>query len=357
MLTEIQKMNNHSSKSSLKNSSKSSFDVSLSFESDEFGYSVSSSEIFESSFPSETSKSFPEDDSFSKFGNCDSKIDFTDNKTNMEVVKTELDSEIPIPPLTEEYPSQLSSPKTSPLNSPKVTRYYMPERDAQGQGQWKFTQRSFNRASQISLPKFSRNFQERKFSHEIEYDKKTFMEHKKSDSITPFVKNMNSHCSSCNDTKVMRNGLRNTVISAENSLLVAKNSMLIDDHGLIQKKRKVKQPVIEIRKNNQVRFGAPLSVIEIITESFNFTKYIDKMDLYLELEQFNILEFAKNSFKKHKRGKLFKKMLIPVEDLVSFSFNPLKKPLLKSVPKAYSKHAVSISKFILKYTFNFLNSS
>jgi hypothetical protein len=73
-------------------------------------------------------------------------------------------------------------------------------------------------------------------------------------------------------------------------------------------------------------------------------------DLRAEIHQFQITEFAHQFFREHRKGGIFSRKAISVEDLSQWQSGPLKGPLLKSLPAKLAKPAAQCFKFILSYT-------
>ena len=146
-----------------------------------------------------------------------------------------------------------------------------------------------------------------------------------------------------------------------------KDNKLIDNPELKEKKikykklkyRKVKRKKIRtvlknrrsipIQGQNKI-IGPPLSQQEILFDAFHIDSFVDKNSLYRTLKQYSILEYAKKSFRLHHRGSSLQHKFIPVEDLISFSFKPIHKPLLKSIPNNLKKEAIFLFDMILQFT-------
>ncbi|KAH0792484.1 RhoGAP domain containing protein [Histomonas meleagridis] len=91
---------------------------------------------------------------------------------------------------------------------------------------------------------------------------------------------------------------------------------------------------------------SPLTNQEILYDEFNS----DKNNVISSMAQYKIVEFAKKQFRQHKRSSAISRKFIPIEDLVSFSFKPLHKPLLKVIPNNLKKQGAALFEMILQYT-------
>ncbi|KAH0792001.1 RhoGAP domain containing protein [Histomonas meleagridis] len=92
------------------------------------------------------------------------------------------------------------------------------------------------------------------------------------------------------------------------------------------------------------------SINSIISETFHLGQIQETSCILSYLAQYNILEFAKANFRQHSTGGVLQKKLIPIQELISFSQTPLKKPLLKSTPNNLKKESATLSKLIIKYS-------
>jgi hypothetical protein len=81
----------------------------------------------------------------------------------------------------------------------------------------------------------------------------------------------------------------------------------------------------------------PFTAQEIRYLSFDLKQNFEKMEVLQALDKWQIEHFAEASFRKHHRESRVQGKTIPVENLVSFSPVPLKKPLLKEVPTALKR--------------------
>jgi hypothetical protein len=92
------------------------------------------------------------------------------------------------------------------------------------------------------------------------------------------------------------------------------------------------------------------SAQEILYLAFDLPPTFQKMQLLEALGKWRIEDFAQSSFRKHRRGTRVQHKFVPVENLTSFSTQPLKKPLLLAVPKALKTVGAQIFEFILEYS-------
>ena len=75
-------------------------------------------------------------------------------------------------------------------------------------------------------------------------------------------------------------------------------------------------------------------------------------DLMSDIHKFKMTEFAKQFFKEHRKGRVFSRKKVSVEEMTQFQDQPIKLPLLKahSNNKVYCKKAIDSFKLILAFT-------
>jgi hypothetical protein len=73
-------------------------------------------------------------------------------------------------------------------------------------------------------------------------------------------------------------------------------------------------------------------------------------DFTVEIEQFQVADFAERFFRKHRTGPPYSRKVVPLRSLTQFQTVPLKKPLLQNVAKRAKRAAVQCFKHILSYT-------
>lgn len=77
---------------------------------------------------------------------------------------------------------------------------------------------------------------------------------------------------------------------------------------------------------------------------------LDKQSLIDSIHNFQTPDFARRFFKEHRCGGFFSRHVMPIDELISFATEPLKEPLLSSLPKSLNKSAIQIFEDILSYT-------
>jgi hypothetical protein len=92
------------------------------------------------------------------------------------------------------------------------------------------------------------------------------------------------------------------------------------------------------------------SAQEILYLAFDLEPNFQKMQLLEVLGRWRLEDFAASSFRKHRRGARIQGKYVPVENLSSFSSQPLKKPLLQCVPKTLKRAGAQIFELLLEYT-------
>ncbi|KAH0785046.1 RhoGAP domain containing protein [Histomonas meleagridis] len=73
-------------------------------------------------------------------------------------------------------------------------------------------------------------------------------------------------------------------------------------------------------------------------------------DIQENIHKFQVEEYAKQYFREHRKGKVFNRKLVSVEQITQFSKEPLEFPLIKSTNQNDEKNAVKCFKLILNYT-------
>lgn len=106
------------------------------------------------------------------------------------------------------------------------------------------------------------------------------------------------------------------------------------------------KPTIQRRANTVlVSSNKPRSV----PPDEDVSHFIDA-ELAAQIHQFQIKDFAKKFFREHRSNKVFNRKRIDIDQLISFSAEPLDEPLLEALEAKLIKPALTCFKCILQYT-------
>ncbi|EAX84836.1 RhoGAP domain containing protein [Trichomonas vaginalis G3] len=104
------------------------------------------------------------------------------------------------------------------------------------------------------------------------------------------------------------------------------------------------------RRAQTVLVGADKNKAQrVVPQDEDVSHFIDS-ELASQIHQFQIQDFAKKYFREHRSKQVFNRKRIAVEQLVSFTPEPLDEPLLEALDKNLTKTALLCFKHILQYT-------
>jgi hypothetical protein len=96
--------------------------------------------------------------------------------------------------------------------------------------------------------------------------------------------------------------------------------------------------------------GRPVVVQSVLALPLGLPERFTRMNLATVLSEYKLEDFAATAFRRHRTGKGRQKTFIPIANLLSFTATPLKKPLLKAVPRRLKKTAAELFETILQFT-------
>jgi hypothetical protein len=130
-----------------------------------------------------------------------------------------------------------------------------------------------------------------------------------------------------------------SLLSGSGSPLNAASTLRFAKEGSLCKGKQSEQ-LIQRRLTTQGIIALPLGL------PVNFTR----TKLLSLLSKYSLEDFAASAFRQHRLGTRIQKLFIPIENLVSFTTTPLRKSLLKSVPKRLKKTTAELFAKLLEYS-------
>jgi hypothetical protein len=94
----------------------------------------------------------------------------------------------------------------------------------------------------------------------------------------------------------------------------------------------------------------PFTVQAFVALPLGLPPVFTRTRLFSVLAKFQFDDYASAAFRQHRTGPRLQKTFIPIENLTSFTKTPLKKPLLKSVPKRLKKTAADLFELLLEFS-------